>query len=428
MNQLHTKIVFIMWYSACIYDYKIKASTPQSDSWPIITRTSRSILPPDLLTQAQNTKLSAFKPTADDLKILYQNYPNGSVLFANNNDLAIKFNTLVQAITKNPDSIEFLRKIQISYLNQLYAYLMKIYTNFTLTNFQTTNSTGTTDTNITTYLTLEKQYDFNKKSLIMNHFINLIQAQLTGFITACIPTMKADLAVAFGQMFIQNDYGIDLKTFTEKQMDAQQTAQLNVLELYIDFFQTYTNYLNKIDATGINQYYSIAQSIQNYLTSNTNKNSMNPAMFFYDIESMRSIQFIPFVASSIDKNTKNVPWAASIVNAAEKNITMNGHAIAYFKDALGKTTQNQAAAKSLYLLTEVGQNLFEEELLQQPEWLNNQQGCVKILSACLGNSSALIGMGILDQTLETVIAKATKNQKNESKQSTTQTTNTRKKK
>lgn len=425
MNQLVKKIVFIIWYNTCIYDYKIQASTPQNNSWPIITRTSRSILPADLLAQAQNTKLSAFKPTTDDLKVLYQNYPSGSALFATNNDLATKFNDLVQAIKKNPDSIEFLRKIQISYLNQLYAYLMKIYTNFTLTNFQTTNSNGITSTNLTNYLNLEKQYDFNKKSLIMNHFINLIQAQLAGFIIACIPTMKTDLAVTFGQMFIQNDYGIDLKTFTEKQIDVQQTAQLNVLELYLDFFQTYTSYLDKIDATGINQYYSIAQSIQNYLTLNTN---MNPSMFFYDIESMRSIQFIPFVASSIDKNTKNVPWAASIVNAAEKNITINGHAIAYFKDALGKTTQNQAAAKSLYLLTEVGQNLFEEELLQQPEWLNNQQGCIKILSACLGNSAALIGMGVLDRTLETVIAKATKNQKSESKQSRTQTTNTRKKK
>lgn len=410
MNQRsQRKIIFLTIITIINYDSNILNSA-SIQKWPIVTRSTRSILPPDLLAQAQDTKLSVLKPSEKELTILYKNYPNGSELFINNNDLIIKFNTLIQAIQKNPESIEFLRKIHIKSLNQLYAYIMKIYTNFNLTNPGLLQKPSNSPTaNIQDYLTDETQYATNQKKLIMNHFLNIIQAQFSHTIISYIPTIPADLASAFGQMFIENDHGIDLTNFTKNQTDPivieQQKKFLLVLQAYIIFFQAYTKYLNVMDETGTNQYFTIALAIQKYLKNSNHE--MNPSMFFYDIETMRSIRFIPYAASSLKKNTKLIPWAPSVVNAAKKNLTMNGHEIAYFKDALGKKTKNIAEAQSLFLLTEIGQNLFEEELLPQPGWLNNQTGSLRILSACLGDFSALIGMGILDETIESILKKVT---------------------
>lgn len=404
MNQSSQKIVIFLTIMSTINII----TSAQNKSWPIVTRSSRSLLPPDLLAQAQDTKLSVLKPSSEELTVLYQNYPHGSALFTGNNDLIIKFNTLIQAIQKNPEVIEFLRKIHIKSLNQLYAYIMKIYTNLNLTNPGITqNNSDQTSTNLADYFSDEAQYAINKKKLIMNHFLNVIQAQFSSLIIACIPKIPVDLASAFGQMFIENDHGINLTDFTTRQTDPmiieEQAKTLKILEAYINFFQAYTKHLNIIDETGTNQYFTLALAIQNYIKNPAHK--MNPSMFFYDVETMRSIRFIPFIASTLEKNTKLIPWAPSVVNAATKNLTMNGHEIAYFKDALGKKTQNFTQAQSLFLLTEVGQNLFEEELLPQPGWLNNQAGSIRILSACLGDISALIGMGILDETIESILKK-----------------------
>ena len=170
----------------------------------------------------------------------------------------------------------------------------------------------------------------------------------------------------------------------------------------------------------INQFYTIAQSIYTYLypkiTNDTTKpttntqdpviTKMNPTMFFYDVETMRSIQFIPFIATTIPRYSELIPWSPTIINAAVKNVVTNGHPIAIFCDAIGSIVQNQNDAKALFLLTEVGPALFMQELLAQPGWLNSQEGCIRILRACLGDFSALVGMGILDSETEIVIQKA----------------------
>ncbi len=377
-----------------------------STQWPIITRTSKAILPPDLLQQAQDQKISILRPLPGDISLLYQNYPAGTLLFPDQSDLALKFDTMINAIKKDPTVIEFFRKIQINVLYQLYNYLVKIYLNFNLTNPGCNQTTTEPTADVPAYLNDEATYATTKKKLIMNHFINLVQAQFGSSIISYVPTTPPDMAVAFGSMFIANDQGIDLQAFrhptTDPKMLATQTAQLEFLQKYIDFYQTYTSYLTKFDAMGTNQYYTMANTILHLPIVS----SLKPSMFFYDLESMRSILFIPFVAGTLPNNTQLIPWAPSIVNAAAKNLSQNGHAIAYFKDASGNKTQNQQQAHSLFLLTETGTSLFEDELLSQPAWLNDKDGCIRILQGCLGNCAALVGTGIIDEILEKIIQKA----------------------
>lgn len=407
MNRSSIKILCSLTISIfAAYNNQITASTPLA-SVQVVNRSSRNALPADLLTQAQEAKISILKPKDIDLPILYQNYPDGSLLFANNPDIATKFNVMIAQIKKNPNLIEFFRKIHILSLNHLYNYIMKIYTNLNLTNPGCSQDTENPTADVQAYLTNEATYATNKKKLLVNHFLNIIQAQFGASIVSYVTTTPPDMAVALGKLFVHNDCGINLKDFTVPQTDpaviANQELCIAFLQKYIDFFQSFTNYLSKVNPMGINQYYTIAQSI-NGLTNSSTK--MNPAMFFYDTESMRSIQFIPFVAGTIPTNSQLIPWAPSIVNAAVKNLTSNGSPIAYFKDAAGKKTQNQSDAHSLHLVVATGSVLFEEELRAQPAWMNTQDGSIRILQACLGNFAALVGLGILDSTLEKIIQKA----------------------
>jgi hypothetical protein len=412
MNRSSIKLLLILnIVGVTNYHTVVMASTPAT-SMPIITRETKCDLPADLLAEAQKTNMSILKPTDANRAILYQNYPDGALLFPKNPDIASKFNVVISAIKKNPDLIEFFRKIHINSLNQLYMYLMKIYTNFNLTNPGCLQDTETPTANLSDYLTNEAVYATNKKKLIINHFINLIQSQFGASIISYAPATPTDMAVTLGKVFVHNDCGLDLTPFTKPQTDpaiiASQAVYIQFLQQYMSFFQAYTSYLSKNDVNGVNQYYTIAQSIYNFLHPGGQDQTIaktNPAMFFYDVESMRSIQFIPFVASTIPTNSQLVPWSPIIVNAAVKNLTSNGHAVAYFKDSAGNKTPNQAQAQSLYLLAETGPVLFEQELLVQPAWLNTQDGAIRILRGCLGDFSALVGTGILDSETEVVIQK-----------------------
>ena len=407
MNRLSLKTALIFTIFQVVCNATTITANASSAQWPIVTRSSKMVLPPDLLQQAKDQKVSILRPLPADLPLLYHNYPAGATLFPANSDLASKFDIMINAIKNDPTVIEFFRKIQINVLNQIYNYFVKIYLNFNLTNPGCNQTTTEPTAEIGAFLNDEATYATTKKKLIMNHFINLIQAQFGASIISYVPTTPPDMAVAFGTMFIANDQGLDLKAFVQPQTDPKiitdQTSHLQFLQKYIDFYKTYTSYLAQTDATGVNQYYTIANTITQLPTLSL----MKPGMFFYDLESMRSIMFIPFVASTLPQNSQLIPWAPSIVNAATKNLSQNGHAIAYFKDASGNKTANPQQAHSLFLLTETGTSLFEEELLVQPAWMNNKDGCVRILQGCLGNFVALVGTGIIDATLEKIIQKAT---------------------
>lgn len=384
-----------------------------SSKEPIVTRSSKANLPTDLAAQAKQVKMSILTPSAADLLVLYQNYPSGSLLFPNNPDVASAFDTMIMGIKANPDFIEFFRKVHIRSLNKLYDYLMKVYTNFNLTNPGCLQNTDPATADVSAYLIDESTYATNKKKLIMNHFINLVQDQFASSIVSYAPASPFAMAATLGKVFIENDYGLNLKDFISPTASSVsediKKKYFTLLGQYITFSQTYTSYLEKINTNGTSQYYTMAQSVYDFLHPNGQDQTtslMNPGMFFYHAESMRSIKFIPFTATTLPAKSKLIPWAPSIVNAAVKNLSMNGHPIAYFKDASGKSTSDQSKAKGLYLLTETGSTLFEQELLAQPAWLNNKSGVIRILSACLGNFSALVGTGILDTTTEMVIEKS----------------------
>jgi len=389
-----------------------------ASSLPIVTRSSRLKLSPELQAEAQSTNFSIVRPAADQLPVLYKSYPNGSVLFPNNSDVAANFNAVIQAIKANPELIEFFRKMHLESLNQLYNYIMKIYTNLNLINPGYLQSQDSATATLSDYLNDDAVYATNKKKLLMNHFLNLIHAQFSASVISYLPKITPDVAASFGKMFIENDKGIDLNAFAQPQTNPKiiqsQMMYVNFLQKYILFFQSYTKLLGQVDiATGFNQYCTIAQFIFNYLNSTPADDAnpypaltkTNPMMFFYDVETMRALRFIPAVAATIPKDSKLIPWAPAVVDAAVKQTKINGNPAAYFKDSNGNITTNQSGAR-LYLISETGSVLFEEELLAQPAWLNSQNEIIKVVRGCMGDFSAIVGMGIIDTTLETIIQKA----------------------
>jgi hypothetical protein len=382
-----------------------------ADPQKTIDRISKANLSGDLLAEAQNSKFSLLELSENALNTLYKTYPDGAIVFAKNQDLATKFNSMVKAFQNNPKAITLIRKIQVSALNDLYNYLMKIYTNFNLTHPGAILTSTTPSADIAAYLADEAAYHTTKKSLIINHFIDLIQRQFQGTVLSYNPQLVPDTAVSFGKIFIQNDYSLNLQDYINNPTSEQQQA-LTTLRQYFDFYQSFTDYLAKLDpATGVNAYYTIAQAIQKLQAPADQQSSkpltLQPEMFFYDQESLRAILFIPYTANSIPTSSKLVPWAPSIIDAAQKKLLMNGHQIAYFKDAQGNTTQDQTKAASLYVVTETGPNLFEQELLAQPGWMNSLAGVARVMKGCLGDCSALVGMGILQENVEKIIQKIT---------------------
>ncbi|MGZ6251105.1 MAG: hypothetical protein ACXWL2_03690 [Candidatus Chromulinivorax sp.] len=431
--------ILILIFIELFYDYSLSASTtkktvvkntktttnnsekttPSANKTKsiIVTRDTRNILPKDLALQAQESSLSILKPTDDQIKILYKNYPQGSQFFSDQN-LAQKFNLMIKSLQDNPQFIEFMRKIYIQSLNQLYDYLMKIYTNFNLINPGYEQTKEKAKTNVASYFIDEKTHATNEKKLLMNHFINLIQNQFKAAILSYVPTTPVDMAVPLGKMFIENDCGINLNQFLEKNLNDDQKKYMIFLQQYIDFFDAYTATITQFDDYTINQYYKTAQAINTFLygtstqpvitnyTQDPATGKTNPSMFFYDIESVRSILFIPSIANNMPQNSKSIPWCSDVIQAATKKTQMNGHDLAYFKDVKGNKTYNSKDGVTLYLLTDVGPQLFEQEILAQPDWMNNFNGNIAILQACLGNIKKLVDMNILDTNTENIIKKA----------------------
>jgi len=412
MNKLSIKIAVVLTLINTSTFTMKKTQKTTNTSWPApVTRRTRCKLPENLTAEAEKTKMFLITPKPEDLPVLYQNYPDGLLFFPDDRNLAQKFNTVITLIKANPDFISFLREIHISSLNQLYDYIMKIYTNFNLIHPGSTRNNGDIITDVSAFLVNEEMYETNKKKLILNHFLTLIDAQFNASIISYVPSMTPDKASSIGKVLIENDYTVNLKDYITPQTDAavieKQDVFLDFLAQYISFIQAYTSYLGvKNIKTGFNQYSFFAEKIK----SNTMTSKMIPSMFFYDEESMRSIRFIPAVSATVQDQSLLIPWASEIVKVAEEGRMSNNHPIAYFTDATGQKTKNKVGAQKLFLLIEAGPILLEQELLGQPQWMNTQQETLRVLSGALGDFSALVNMGIIDSTLESVIKKATKGQ------------------
>lgn len=377
----------------------------------------------------QKGGFSALKPKANTFD---KNYPGGSAVFPSYPDLSTKFEAMITNFQQNRNFIPFFRKIHLNVLHQLYFYLMHIYVNFNLQHIGIVQlPSGKLQVSIPDFMEYEQDYSSNKKTLIINHLMNIIESQFNGAVRSYLPKMPHMYASFSGHMLAQNDYSIDLTQFLDKDIEnavltsKQRGEYLKGLVLYLEFFQSYTNYLEKPHPTKPNHYTAfvdIAEQIGQFLygqaigseeTFSTSQEKyafavqrMNPPLFYFNYDDMRALKLIPHLAKSIPANSKHIMWPDQIVEAANKGFMFKNsqggwQPIAYFKNKHGKVVQNinNDPSIKLYMSTANGSNIFEEELIQQPKWLNSWSGVVKILRVCFGDFSALLSKELVDQEI-----------------------------
>ena len=349
----------------------------------------------------------------------FQAYPGGGSIFPGYPDLSAKFDTMIGIFKNNPHFIPLFRKVHINALNELYHYLMSIYVNFNLQHVGIIqSSSGALRVSIPQFVQDEQEYHSNKKTLIINHLINVIESQFNGAIRSYIPRIPQTFATSMGKTLIQNDYSIDLSQFIMKQVEPElaehKAKYLQALAAYLDFFQAYTSCLNKPHpkkAQHFTAFVDIAEQINQFLygdsTADEDKDlvalqKMDPPLFCFSYDDIRALKIIPHLAKSIPAGSKRIMWPEHIVQAADTGAVINGHPMAYFKTSDNKVVHKDQGGK-LYLCMQSGANSFEEELIAQPDWLNSWDGVAKILGACFGDFSALLGLNILDPCMESLI-------------------------
>jgi len=137
---------------------------------------------------------------------------------------------------------------------------------------------------------------------------------------------------------------------------------------------------------------------------------MNPPIFFYNTDTMRALKLIPALAKKIPADSQSIGWPTGLVTAATNKIivTSSGvsHPVAYFTNAENKIVTSEAQATNLYACIQSGAEIVQETILKQPDWLNTEAGILNILRACMGDFTALLGMGILDCCMESLINNA----------------------
>lgn len=390
-------------------------------------------------------------------------------------------------IKQTPGFLPYFQKIKILVLQNIYAYLMKVYTNFNMQHPATLKD----------YVTQESQYGVNKKTLVINHLVNVIEAQTNGYITQIFPGITKDKASWTGNFLMQHDCtdlnsllidiekNVYLSAIDKQIISDQRKAYFSLLSQYLELMKQYGALLDTIDpSTGFTQLVAVAQEaskeieaftapLRNALVQAQGKtvttsiplkdnasksfalnakvsalrsakdagSYLSPGIFFYDEDTFRGIKLLPDLARRIgEESFQKMGWPSQIV-ADAKNATPAqyntaaivgisegtnlGYPIAYFKNADGSPTTSETGrlfvnmpngniTMHTYNPNNSSQppqsmtvsSLHEQELLKEPDWLNTQDGILKILKGCLGDFSQLIGMGILDPCNEALLLKA----------------------
>lgn len=381
---------------------------PPEKTWPILQRGNFSVL---------RSKKGEFAAS----------YPSGALLFPGYSALSAKFDAMIAVFQKNPHFIPFFRKVHINVLNQLYHYLMSIYVNFNLQHTGIVQAAdGSLQVDIPAFIKYETEYASNKKTLIVNHLMNLIESQFNSSIRSYVPNLPQVYASYLGKTLVHNDYSIDLTRFLDQEVDAEiaenKKLYLQGLATYLDFFQEYTSHLQKVNLkkSQYSSFVDIAEKINQFLYGDVQGSDdkaaiaitkMNPPLFSFNYDDMRALKIIPHLANSLPKNSLKIMWPEHIVQAANEGIILNiagqaPHPIAYFRTDLGTVVTNAAndPGVKLFICMRSGQNLFEEELIAQPDWLGSWNGVANIMRACFGDFSALVGMEILDPCMESLIS------------------------
>lgn len=383
-------------------------------------RTTKNMFPQTVSESLQSTQ-AGFLGITGSFKS-----PSGSDLFQSGS-LNSQFDSLMGTLSGNTAFVGFFRKVHLNILNELYEHLMNIYTNFNLHHPGSTwnDTTQSVDISVSEYLSNQEKYAFNLKTLIINHLVNLIEEQFNSSIVAMMPAVPQLFATKVGKTTIFADYSIDLTEFLIKDISGSltqsQLTYLNALQKYLTFFKDYTSLISvNDDTTGFSQYCSTAERIHDFLNTtdmNTMLTKMNPAMFFYDEDTMRALRIIPHLAKKMPQNVSSIGWPKTISDHARdmkliSSSSAPNHPVAYFTDKNGKITTSPDSSTSdtravhLYACIQSGENLFQEELLKQPDWLNSEEGILKILRACLGDFTALLDMNILNCYMENLIHNA----------------------
>lgn len=359
-------------------------------------------------------------------------------------------------------------------LYEIYMYLMKVYTNFNLT------SVGTMDE----FLAAESKIDgafVNQKTMVINHLINLIEAQVNEFVTQKWPSIHKKAASITGSQFMRIEGGADIaymvreleedfttfnwiSTDRQTQMKGKQNTYLETFGKYLAFFQEYTgDLLNTNPETGLNKFIDHAERIgklidgmkKNYQKDidaiNTNNKALiekaktvkptatglskaevddilklapqakvisdtirkfpriNPPLFFYNKEVLRSLRLIPHIAQTLPKDSKQISWPSQLIANAQNNTKIQtgkkniwtssafpaGVNVANMYDANLNETTDITKAEYLALNIPKGDGIYQQQLVPEPDWMSSPEGIMSMLRACLGDFSALLAQPLL---------------------------------
>jgi len=386
-------------------------------------RATKAMTPKATRPLLRQANLSILRPS----KNAFQNYPQGAMLFPGYPDISAQFDAMIGNFKQNPQFIAFFRKVHINVLSELYDYLMCIYMNFNLQHAGIKhNDNGNLQVSVPLFLQDEQTTAANNKTLIINHLMSIIESQFNGAIRSYAHNVPHTFATFIGKTAIQNDYSIDLTHLIVQQLEPSlidlKKTYLQALASYLSFFQLFTSYFEKPHPKKpehFTAFVDIAQHINQFLYSDATPGQdksliaiakMNPPLFHFRYDDIRALKIIPYLAKSMPKNVVSIGWPAHIVEAAQEGLVLNAahqkpHPIAYFRTSEGIVVRNleKNLTVPLYLCMRLGDNLFEQKLLPQPDWLNSWEGVSKILRACYGDFSAIVGMEILDPCMEALV-------------------------
>lgn len=368
-------------------------------------------------------------------------HPPASDLFQGDAALAGQLDDFLNSVKSDDYFLVYFSRIHLILLHTLYNYLTKIYTTFNLTHIDT----------IWDYIHNEATQALNKKTLIINHLVNLIEAQANQSFRARFPGLPQMVATHAGFTMLLHDYGAELNLLIEKQEEAiftdtgaQEAVRtmrgryLNLFGKYLKFSRNFTQTLYQPDPLIGSTFVKHARNIEKIITAVTptvsqnadaksralelqTLKTINPPLFFYQDEVVRILKIVPKIAQSLPKKSENVPWPRTIVQAAINHTpgtSKFGEAImdpkipiAYFLNIDGQVTRNQSDALELFATIPTLSNIHAQQLLPQPNWLNSYQGVMLMMRAILGDFTALLDPifndhQILDPCMKCIVSNA----------------------
>jgi hypothetical protein len=439
------ELMFSSWQSAG--DSQKKTFWNPGSQPMIQTQQNKTLIPPAAASVFQQMSGSFLRARA------HINHPAGSTLFAGAafagqlDSFITACKTADEGATDNLHTfLVYFSQFHLYVLQELAHYLVGVYTTLSLTTYgqysqkyldYVRNNSGkepSEQDNIDTwqiyplpdYLAHEDEYSLNKKTLIINHLINIIQTQINKSFLARFPALPQTIASRAGMTMMSYDYGAKLELLLKEQELAfvetiaptisaeeknnartiigdMRTRYMNALSSYFTFFQSYTKLLEQ--KNGAQEFARFAKGAEMALANMTapagqattkgtitqlrQADTVNPPLFFYNDDVIRGIKLIPAVAQTLPANAKSVPLPQKIVAAADMGtkLPFSNNYVAFRDNGV------------LYVTLSSAQGTFAQKVIPQPAWLNNPQGVIKMLRACLGDFSTLLDDDFKQETI-----------------------------